>query len=63
MCQMKQYQDKLEPVREEVGGQKLDLNDESVAEVLRECEVNINSVMRKIKAGARYSIYFTVPLL
>ena len=38
-------------MREEVGGQKLELSDESVAEVLRECEVNINSVMRKIKAG------------
>lgn len=44
-------QDKLEPVREEIGGQKIELQDESVADVLRECEVNINSVMRKIKAG------------
>lgn len=44
-------QDKLEPVREEVGGQKIALTDESVAEVLRECEVNLNSVMRKLKAG------------
>ena len=32
-------QDKLETVVQEVGGKKIDLNDDTVAEVLRECEL------------------------
>ena len=44
-------QDKLEAVRDELGGKKIELHDESVAEVLRECEHVINNVLRRIKAG------------
>ena len=44
-------QDKLEPVRDELGGKKIELNDETVAEVLRESEHIISNVLRRIKAG------------
>lgn len=44
-------QDKLETVREELGGQKFDLGDETVVEVLRECELCITNIIRRIKAG------------
>jgi hypothetical protein len=44
-------QDKLESVREEVGGKKIELLDETVAEVLRECELCLTNVMRRIKAA------------
>ena len=43
--------DKLEPVREEVGGKKIELNDETVAEVLRECELCLSNLVRRIRAG------------
>lgn len=44
-------QDKLEAVRDEVGGKRYELGDETVAEVLRECEVCLNNVIRRIRAG------------
>lgn len=44
-------QDKLESSREEVGGKKLELNDETVAEVLRECELCLTNITRRIKAA------------
>ena len=44
-------QDKLEVVREEVGGKRHELGDETVAEILRECELSLNNVIRRIRAG------------
>jgi hypothetical protein len=44
-------QDKLESVREEVGGKRLELADDTVAEVLRECELCLGNVIRRIRAG------------
>lgn len=44
-------QEKVESVREEVGGRKVDLADETVAEVLRECEVCLVQVMKRHKAA------------
>jgi len=44
-------QDKLEAVRDEVGGKRHDLGDETVAEILRECELCLNNVIRRIRAG------------
>lgn len=44
-------QEKVESVREEVGGRKIDLADESVAEVLRECEMCLVQVMKRYKAA------------
>lgn len=44
-------QDKLEPLRDELGGRRLDLNDDTVAEVLRECELVLNNLQRRIKAA------------
>lgn len=44
-------QEKVESVREEVGGRKIDLADESVAEVLRECELCLVQVMKRYKAA------------
>ena len=44
-------QDKLEVVREDVGGKKHELGDDTVAEVLRECELVLNNVVRRIRAG------------
>lgn len=43
-------QDKLEPVREELGGRQLDLSDETVVDVLKECELIISNLQRRIKA-------------
>ena len=43
--------DKLESTREEVGGKKIELLDETVAEVLRECELCMTNIMRRIKAA------------
>jgi hypothetical protein len=44
-------QDKLEPLRDELGGRRLDLSDDTVAEVLRECELVLNNLQRRIKAA------------
>lgn len=44
-------QDKLESVREELGGKKHDLGDDTVVEVLREAELCITNIIRRIKAG------------
>ena len=43
--------DKIETVREEVGGKKIELSDETVAEVLRECELCLSNLVRRIRAG------------
>lgn len=43
-------QDKLDPVREELGGRLLDLSDETVVDVLKECELVISNLQRRIKA-------------
>jgi coiled-coil domain-containing protein 151 len=43
--------DKLEPIRDEVGGKKIELSDETVAEVLRECELCLSNLVRRIRAG------------
>jgi coiled-coil domain-containing protein 151 len=43
--------DKMESVRDEVGGKKIDLTDETVADVLRECELCLSNLMRRIRAG------------
>jgi hypothetical protein len=45
-------QDKLDDVRDEIGGKRIELSDESVVDVLRECEMAFNNVMRRIRAGA-----------
>ena len=44
-------QDKLESTRDEVGGKKIDLVNETVAEVLRECEMCLLNLTRRIKAA------------
>lgn len=44
-------QDKLEAVREDVGGKRIDVADETVAEVLRESEITLTNVIRRIKAA------------
>ena len=44
-------QDKLEVVREEMGGKRHDIGDETVSEVLREAELCLNNVIRRIRAG------------
>jgi hypothetical protein len=44
-------QDKLEVVREELNGRRIELGDETVAEVLRECESVLSNVLRRLKAG------------
>lgn len=48
---MGHLQDKLESTREEVGGKKVELLDETVAEVLRECELCLTNILRRIKAA------------
>ena len=44
-------QDKLESTRDEVGGKKIELVNDSVAEVLRECEMCLLNLTRRIKAA------------
>eukprot|EP00602_Paraphysomonas_sp_CaronLab_P006914 CAMPEP_0185023284 /NCGR_PEP_ID=MMETSP1103-20130426/5967_1 /TAXON_ID=36769 /ORGANISM="Paraphysomonas bandaiensis, Strain Caron Lab Isolate" /LENGTH=557 /DNA_ID=CAMNT_0027555799 /DNA_START=24 /DNA_END=1697 /DNA_ORIENTATION=+ len=44
-------QEKVESVREEVGGRKVELTDDTVAEVLRECELCLSNVMKRHKAA------------
>jgi hypothetical protein len=44
-------QDKLESFREELGGKSYILGDETVAEVLRECEICFNALHKRIKAA------------
>ena len=44
-------QGKMEVVRDDVGGKKIELSDETVAEVLRECELAIFALSKRIKAG------------
>ena len=45
-------QDKLEPFREELGSKLVDLGDDTVAEVLRECELCLTNVIRRLEAGS-----------
>lgn len=44
-------QEKMEVVRDDVGGKKIDLSDETVAEVLRECELAMVALQKRIRAG------------
>jgi hypothetical protein len=44
-------QDKLESFREEIRGKFYTIGDETVADVLRECEVCFNTLVKRIKAG------------
>ena len=44
-------QDKLEAVREELGGKKHDIGDETVSEVLRESELCPTNIIRRIRAN------------
>jgi hypothetical protein len=44
-------QEKLEVVRDDVGGKRIELSDETVAEVLRECELGLVALSKRIKAG------------
>mmetsp|Transcript_8977 Transcript_8977/g.9496 ORF Transcript_8977/g.9496 Transcript_8977/m.9496 type:complete len:582 (+) Transcript_8977:58-1803(+) len=44
-------QDKIEGIREEVGGKKIELTDESVTEVLRECELCLINIIKRYKAA------------
>jgi len=44
-------QEKLEAVREEVGGKRHDVGDDTVAEILRESELCLNNIIRRIRAG------------
>lgn len=44
-------QEKVDSVREEVGGRKLELTDETVAEMLRECELCLANIIKRIKAA------------
>ena len=44
-------QEKLEPIREELGSRPIELTDDTVAEVLRECEVCLNNVLRRVEAS------------
>jgi hypothetical protein len=44
-------QEKVETVREEVGGRKFELTDETVVEMLRECELCLANVIKRIKAA------------
>ncbi len=44
-------QDKLEAVREELGGKKYDIGDETVSEVLREGELCLTNIIRRIRAN------------
>jgi coiled-coil domain-containing protein 151 len=44
-------QEKLEGIREEVGGKKIELTDESVTEVLRECELCLTNIIKRYKAA------------
>lgn len=44
-------QEKMEVVRDDVGGKKIELSDETVAEVLRECELALVAVSKRIKAA------------
>ena len=43
-------QEKLEPIREELGGRNVELTDDTVAEVLRECELCLANVLRRVES-------------
>jgi chromosome segregation ATPase len=43
-------QEKLEAVREEMGGKRIELTDDTVAELLRECEIALVNVAKRSKA-------------
>ena len=45
-------QDKLDPFREELGSRAVELGDDTVAEVLRECELCLTNVIRRLEAGS-----------
>lgn len=44
-------QEKLESMREELGGRRLELSDETVVDVLRESELCLNNLQRRIRAA------------
>jgi coiled-coil domain-containing protein 151 len=44
-------QEKLEPSRDELGGRSVELTDDTVAEVLRECELLLANIMRRVEAS------------
>ena len=45
-------QDKLESMRDELGGRKVELSDSAIVEVLRESELCLNNLQRRIRAAA-----------
>lgn len=45
-------QDKLDPFREELGSRLVELSDDTLAEVLRECELCLANVIRRLEAGS-----------
>eukprot|EP01041_Mallomonas_annulata_P001525 gene1525-2935_t len=44
-------QEKLEVVRDEVGGRPIELTDDSIADVMRESEVMLFNIIKRVKAG------------
>jgi hypothetical protein len=44
--------DKLEAVRDELGGKRIELSDDSVVDALRECEMCLGNMMRRVSAHA-----------
>jgi coiled-coil domain-containing protein 151 len=48
-------QEKLEPSRDELGGRAVELTDDTVAEVLRECELLLANIMRRVEASGEVS--------
>eukprot|EP01038_Epipyxis_sp_PR26KG_P011317 gene11317-15180_t len=44
-------QDKLESFRDEIGGKSYATTDDSIAEILRECELCFNTLTKRIRAG------------
>jgi len=44
-------QEKLELIRDEVGGRQIQLSDDTLVDVMRECEVVLFNLVKRIKAG------------
>lgn len=44
-------QEKLEVIRDEVGGRQIQLSDDSLVDVMRECELVLFNLVKRIKAG------------
>lgn len=45
-------QDKLEPFREELGGKLVELDDDTLSEVLKECDLCLTNVIRRLESGS-----------